>query len=385
MNRRVLIVGNATSHHVVGFIKAITRKYPDIIIDIYNTNAGGVEVIHDIEGVYNRVITPLKHNPSWLYKIPKIRTIFTRIDTELSFYDLGNDNNRKYDVLILMSVRYWTKRTVDRISKIAAKSIVYPFGSDILRCKPYNKKSAKIMIDKVDIIATVGPSTIDCLKTIYHADAFKIRNWDIGVESIDYYDDYLKKNIDAKKRFGLQNKYVIACGYTGTPGQNHFKIIYELCKVKDRLPSNYILLFLLAYGCSRDYISKIERTCEKAGLHYLILDQFFEGDDLISTRFATDIFIHAQPTDNCSNSIYEFLLAGVKMLNGGWIRYPHLEKEEIPYFIYNNFEDLGPSLLSAIKKDNPCTEKTKVLLRKAGREQAIEDWVHYILNDTNLE
>ena len=85
MNRRVLIVGNATSHHVVGFTRAITKKYPNIIVDIYNTNAGGVEVIHDIGGVYNRVLTPSKRNPSWLYRIPKVRAFFSKKDKEISF------------------------------------------------------------------------------------------------------------------------------------------------------------------------------------------------------------------------------------------------------------------------------------------------------------
>ncbi len=378
MKRRVLFIGNATSHHVVGFVKAITRKYPSIVIDIYNTNAGGVEVVHDIKGVYNKVYTPLKRNPVWLYKIPKIRSLFSRIDTELSFCNLIKEEG-KYDVAIFMSVQYWSKKTIDCISNIATKSIVYPFGSDLLRCKPYFKRYAKFLIDEADVIATVGPSTINCLDAVFHADTHKIRNWDIGAESIDYYDDYIKQNIDAKSRFGLDNNYVITCGYNGYPGQNHFKIINEIKKIKDKLPSNYTLLFLLAYGCDRTYISIIKQTCENEGLNYMILDQFFEGDDLISTRFATDVFIHAQPTDNCSNSIYEFLLSGAKMLNGGWIRYPHLEIKEIPYFIYNSFDELGPSLLSSIESDNPCTEKTKVILRRAGRERAVEDWANYVL------
>ena len=385
MTRRLLIVGNATSHHVVGFIKTFSNKYPNIIVDIYNTNAGGVEVIHDIDGVYDRVLTPTRHNPCWLYNIPKIRSLFIRKDTELTFCDLKNDKREKYDAVIFMSVQYWSKKTVNSITSIAKKNIVYPFGSDVLRCKPRYRKYAKFLMDKADVIATVGPSTIECLTTVFKVDVRKIRNWDIGAESIDHYDEYLEKNIDSKKRFGLEDYYVIACGYNGFAGQNHFKIIREICKIKDELPSNYVLLFLLAYGCDHDYISRIEQVCKDAGLKHIIFDQFFEGDDLISTRFASDIFIHAQPTDNCSNSIYEFLLAGTKMLNGGWIRYPHLETQEIPYFIFDSFDDLGSTLLSAISSNNPCTEKTKVLLRKAGREQAVDDWANYILNDTRFK
>lgn len=378
---RVLIVGNAYSIHVIWFTKALKKYYPEIKVDFYHD---GDELDDDsIKNVYDSISFASKRFPSLVYKIPKVRGLFSFNDRSSSFFNYSRQGVR-YSTAIFLKVPRWKKKTVESIHFVCDKAVVYPFGSEVLRCKRRQFYYIKSFLQQVDIIATVTPIMIKTLIERFCINEEKIRSWYIGNDNLDRYEEVNITKDMAKSALDLQSKYVITCGYNGYSGQNHPKILAEIVKIKNDLPENYILLILLTYGCDADYVQNIRAICDNNKLHYVIYDSFLTDDNLLYTRFATDIFVHAQPTDNGAGSIYEFLLAGAKMVNGNWVRYMQYEKEEIPYFIYNSFDELGATILKAIDEDNPCTEKTKKLLRKGSRRESIKDWAFFIMNDANV-
>lgn len=377
---RVLFVGNAYSIHVIWFTEAFKRYYPEIKIDFFHD---GPKEDDRVNNVYEKIFWGAKRYPSFLYKIPKVRGFLELKDNSAFFNDFSKQGLH-YKNIVFLRVPRWNEKTVARLHCVCDKAIVYPFGSEVLRCKGRFFNYINSFLQEVDIIATVTPIMRKTLIDRFCINEEKIRGWYIGNDNLDRYEEVNVTKDMAKSALNLQSKYVITCGYNGYAGQSHPKILAEIVKVKNELPENYILLILLTYGCDAAYVQSIRDICENNKLHYVIYDSFLTDEDLLYTRFATDIFIHAQPTDNGAGSIYEFLLAGAKMVNGSWVRYTQYEKEEIPYFIYNSFEELGPTILKSIDEENPCTEKTKKLLRKGSRRESIKDWANYILNDTNV-
>lgn len=374
MNNSVLFVGNASSPHIIWFADALNKKYSSINIDIFDI----VKSKSSLENLpFTKNISISCHYPKVLYKIPILRGFLSLLDISRSFSNIARSAST-YKAVVFLGAPLW-KVPQNELKRISKKTIIYPFGSEVLRCKWYDKFWLKRNFDLVELIATIGPSLKRTLLFKYRISPSKIVDWYLGIDSIENFQGY---NRDCSKEIlGLKDKFVITCGYNGYKGQNHFKILNEICKIKYNLPPNYCLLILLSYGCSKKYVEDVKKYCNKNGLNCVIIDTFMTSDQLIHSRFATDIFIHAQPTDNCSNSIYEFLLSGAKMINGSWIRYDHLEKYEVPYFIYDTFDELGNVLLKSVNQDNPCSEKTKMILMKGCRNEAIVDWGNYFLND----
>ncbi len=378
---RVLFVGNAYSIHVIWFINALKKYFPSIKVDFLHD---GPELNNDsIKNVYDSIVYASRTYPSVVYKIPRLRGYFSFKDKSLSFYNFSRSGVH-YSTVVFLRVPHWTDKAVASIHRVCDRAIVYPFGSEVLRCKRSDFHCVNDFFHEVDEIATVTPVMRKTLIDRFGIKEDKIMSLYIGNDNIDRYEEVKITKEKAKSAINLQSNYVITCGYNGYAGQNHFKVLAEVEKIKNRLPSNYILLLLLTYGCDAAYVRKVKKFCDNRGLNYMILDSFLSDEDLLCTRFATDIFVHAQPTDNGAGSIYEFLLADAKMVNGSWVRYVQYEKEETPYFIYNSFEELGSTILKAIDGENPCTEKTKKLLRRGSRRESIKDWANYILNNTNV-
>lgn len=371
----VLFVGNAESIHVKWFAEALGKYYPQIKIDVFNRGAKGSE---DLAKSYNMVFNVKHHGAALLYRIPGVRGWIHGKDVERSFREFAVSCD-KYDAVIFLEVPYWHKKTNKSIRRVAIKTAVFPFGSDLLRCNSKNEKAAIDFLAHVDVVATVTPSMKEVLLKRFKVVNTKLREWIMGN---DFIDKYIESNLSmdiAKRRLNLDGHYVITCGYNGYAGQRHIEILTEILKIKNLLPHNYILMIPLGYGCNISYIEKVRHFCDENELNSIIYDSFLSNEEQLCTRYATDIFVHAQPTDNSSCSMHEFLLAGAKMVNGNWVRYPQLEKYEIPYFLYDSFNELGAVILKAIESSNPCTRATKELLTKTGRRKSLEDWAKFIM------
>lgn len=377
---RVLIVGNAYSIHVIWFTEALKKYYPNIKVDFFHD--GCKTEGENFNCIYDNISYGIKRFPSIMYKIPKVRGVLELRDNSASFVNYAN-RDIYYKTAFFLRVPHWTEKAINQIHDVCDKVIVYPFGSEVLRCGNRFFNYINNFLHNADIIATVTPVMRETLINRFKINEEKIRPWYIGNDNLDRYEEYLITKEMAKESLGLQSKYVITCGYNGYAGQSHFKILDEIVKIKDVLPDNYILMLLLTYGCDANYVQSIRNYCYNNKLHFIIYDSFLTDEQLVNTRFATDIFVHAQPTDNGAGSIYEFLLADAKMVNGNWVRYAQYEKDEVPYFVYNSFAELGNTILKAIKEGNPCTEKTKKLLRKGSRRESIKDWANYILENTD--
>ena len=95
-------------------------------------------------------------------------------------------NMHIFSILQIVVSKEYAKFT-GNVSKIAKKTAVFPFGSDLLRCKSKNEKAAKDFLEQVGVIATVTPAMKDVLLKRFKVDNSKLREWIMGNDFIDKY------------------------------------------------------------------------------------------------------------------------------------------------------------------------------------------------------
>ena len=156
---------------------------------------------------------------------------------------------------------------------------------------------------------------------------------------------------ESKRRFGLEGKYVITCGYNSVKEQRHQAIIEAIGQVKSQLPDNLVLLFPMIYGnisYIHEYIEILNKECRKRNLEAVFVSEHLSVEDLFKLRKSTDIFIHVQTTDAGARSVYEYILCEKKIVNGSWMGYKNLEAfKPLFYYPVSNMEDLGKVIVKA--------------------------------------
>jgi len=256
---------------------------------------------------------------------------------------------------------------------LSSNIIVYPFGSEIFRVSSKRQRHLVKFFEKIDICAIPMPHMIDFVSKTYGYNKSIIR---IGYGSciIDLINNSRHTKNSAKSTIGFLGKYVITCGYNGYRGQNQLEIVSQVAKIKNKLPENYIIVIPMTYGASKSYIKKVEKVLITNRLNHIIFHSFMSEENVVLLRLATDIFIHAQKTDNMAASVLEFLLCGAKMLNWSKLRYSNLEKYGTPYFLYDKLNSIGETLLMAIKSESLITDELLSYLKNLGRVSQIKLW-----------
>jgi hypothetical protein len=176
----------------------------------------------------------------------------------------------------------------------------------------------------------------------------KIVYCDLGVEPIDYILDHKQEidNEEAKRQLGVDNHFVITCGYKALNSHQHLKIIDAIQSVRSQLPDNLLLFFPFTYPHNPEYIQEVKQKVTEYGLKAVYFEHFLDVSQLFLLRQATDIFIHVQPTDASSGTLYEYILCEKKIINGAWIQYPEIILNGVkPYFEVDDLNHLNQTIL----------------------------------------
>ena len=184
---------------------------------------------------------------------------------------------------------------------------------------------------------------------------------------------------EAKRLLGIDNHYVITCGYKALEAHQHIKIIEAIHQVRNQLPDDLLLLFPLTYPNNTEYVQTIKQKVNEYGMKAIYFEQFLDIPHLFLIRQATDMFIHVQPTDASSASLQEYLLCEKKVINGAWLQYPELIKNGVmPYFELDKLENLSQTILDVYRLDPIKMEKDlfMVFVKKQWKV-VIKDWDYF--------
>lgn len=362
---KILIVGDIDSVYVQNFIKFLKVENPLANIyfwgkspNTFNMEKSGIsECLCDYQ--YYEIYRKYE-------KIPVLRFLEGIFRFRKLFYQFSK--GIKFDVINIHFVAFTYLFLIDLLKKTSTHLILSPWGSDVYRIDGIEKKLLRLLFKKADYISGVNNRFTQDVMNIFHVPKSKIAFFDLGSATVDYILDnkaFLSTE-SAKHKMGIDNMYAITCAYNASPAQQHLHIIDAINIIRDKLPSKLILLFPFTYGGNKEYRELIKSRIDKLGLKALFVEDFLSIQNLFVLRQATDMFIHVQTTDANSTSLGEYLLCDKKVINGGWLRYKELEHGiYTPYFVVNNMENLGETILEAFHNENKIIdEKTLSVLKE---------------------
>ncbi len=347
----VLIVALYCYYHIPSIINHLKEKYPLVELTLLTDSPERMSKLIEDKSVriewYN--VSPVKCRFLWLKSwIIKHKQI-------LFFADFSK--KRRYDIVNVHFPNKYMSYVYKYLRRMSKNVVISPWGSDILRHDQKYLKELAVLYENADYI-TVSPNYTlgKKIREVFTIDSKKMVGGFFGSDVIDFgvKNGEAISIDDAKKRFGLDGRYVIACGYNQRRQQRHKEIIDAINKVKNLLPQNLTLLFQMNYGktANETDLDECKMTCREYGLDALFVTDFLTVEDLYKMRKATDMFVHVQTTDSAAASVYEYILCDKKIVHGSWIKYESLEAfKPLFYFPVNRLEDLGEVIVKAYKSD----------------------------------
>lgn len=376
MVKRILIVGNANSQHLINLVSN-AQKYAlgKIEIDVFDTSYPSR--LDSDNMPYNNVFYCERSFPAFIYNFPIIRGVIRK------FFDFRKSikqiEARNYDLINIHFVTEDAYFLWHYLTTIGTTIMLSPWGSDVYRFKSSKFKKLKSLYDNCSFVSAPEIQFKKDIKAIFKVKDDKFINLGFGsdvIVNISKHESVTRE--EAKVRLNLEGKYIITCGYNGAHLQNHSQIIQAINEIKNDINEDLLLLFPMTYSGSEEYICRIEQQLKETGIAYRIMKNFLSDDDMVYLRKCSDIFIHGQPTDAFSGSVQEYLLTDTKVLNGRWTRYPDLEKYEIPYSIFNSFDELGGLILELYKKPNyKISPPLKAFIRNQGWDVKGKQWADF--------
>lgn len=354
--KKVLIIGNSHDKHLTRFIKGIRTINVDYCIDILD-----VSMRQDIcknKELYNQVFVVRRTFPNYAYKLPVVCKYFKYIDTVRAFNSIACNYK-------LISIQFLTIQAgflFNVLKKHGAKLIVTPWGSDIYRIGRIQQWFTKRLINKADYVTLMPNSKFgDDVKAQYSVPENKCIPLCLGSDVLDKIIlDSKTKEVCKEALLGTSENFCIVVGYNASSAQNHLKIIDALRQIKEKLPSNTVLLFPMTYAKEESYLEQVQSSLENLGVKYRIFDSYLSDEEVVNLRKSTDLFIHMQVSDAYSSSLQETLICGQKVINAKWLRYKELEQFGVPYRLAT-FDNLSSIIVDVLKEKKPTIDVSEVL------------------------
>lgn len=386
MKANILIIGSIADRNLIRLVNSIKKFDTDskICIDILHINPPNhnklnyriSELTENIGEIYY-VKDQKKYKLVYLNKFLRLVKIFSTLkDVKNNHYDLIN-------IHYMSGFYYFIWHLIKRKGR---KILITPWGSDIYRIKKFARFLIGRCYNKSNYISCGNIKMKYDIKTTFHVPENKIVDLAFGSQMIDLISESININRSiSKKNLGLDDKYLIVCGYNASAAQQHLEIINSLYKVKSFLPLKTTLLFPMTYAKNVDYVKKVKTVLGKTDFDYVIYDEYLSDDQLLHIRKAADLFINIQLTDAFSASLQEYILCEAKIINGAWLSYPQLEKFGYPYYITKTVSTLSQTIKEVLKDQDGIiiSENVKQFIRERGYKYQAKKWYDFYLNSSN--
>ena len=372
MNKSILIIA-PHDKHLTNFSKHLQEiKSNEYSVDHFALSYGGKNA------AFRETFYLQKHFPAFFYRY--FAGLLMYIDVILTFRKIKTH----YDLINIHFVTLHSFFLLPLLKKKAAKLMLTPWGSDVLRVS--NKwvvACLTILYKKADYISLADIRFRHDVLKKFQFSTDKIVNLSYGAAMIDYIAENPLTPEEAKIKIGQEDAFIITAGYNRSPLQNHFNIVQAIIACKKQFPSNLVVVFPFTYnGSIEPYKSELKGLLGEHQIKSVFYENFLEAENLKNIVYATDIFIHVQETDANSASMQEYLLAGKVVINGSWLQYDQLEKISKPYYSVQDKNTIQLSLQEVIDKQY----KSKVAdyhveeIKKFGWKQKATEWNHFFSN-----
>lgn len=345
---KLLLIGNVYDNHLVRFIKHLKIENPNILIHCFSLRLDR-ELSDDAKKFIDEIY--LVPNSTNNIGIPVLRTIVYILNYFWHFRK--SIQGKSYDIINIHFPSYVQSFIIPILKKHCKYLILTPWGSDVYRIGVFKRLLLQRLYVAADYITGRKDRFIFDVQKIFNIPESKIVDLGIGSEMLDYISNNKNKisSEDAKRMLGITNRYVITLGYNAVIAQQHLKILDALNEVRDKLPSNLLLIFPLTYPKNVNYTQLVKDKVVEYQFDAIYFEEYLTNEALYVMRQATDVFIHVQTTDaNCA-SLREYLLLNKTIINGSWLVYDDLEINGVkPYYTVNSFDELSKVVILAYEQ-----------------------------------
>lgn len=314
---------------------------------------------------------------------------FKQIEAK-SFF-LRNNNFQEYDTFHFHFMQYSYLRELFLVPK--NKKIVCTFwGSDLLRTNDIlNFYFVKKALNKATIITCQSDELKEIILSKFGRnliDKIQIAVFPVNEKIYDLmdlnYNNSEKINAFKSKYNYSNDKVNVLIGHSGSPSNNHLKIINALQNLKNKAKIHLVINLNYAITEKEKVAYKKELTTVLNNLNctYVILENFFMDEELAVSRLASNIFIHAPVSDALSGTMLELLYASNIVITGSWLPYKTFKKAKLDYFEIDNFVELEEKLDQIIESydvEKKAASKNKVFIRDYFiNEKSIKQWSKFL-------
>lgn len=384
---RVLAVGTNSDHMLRHIRFCDEMKDKDVQVDMFLTVVNEPVSVFHRENAFGtsmpKVFSPLLH-------LPRISDVVRRFFQVSSFRKIMRNND--YHLVCIHQLHPYTLAITKISKKHGSHVMLCPWGSDVLRASEKNIRKLKKAFALADFVSSdLSFGFTDKYVQMYDVSRYKLVEGGYGSEVIS--SVYEQKPIIDKNcvavEFGMpKDRFYITCGYAATRSQRHLNMIEAVGKNKEIIPRPPFLIFPFTYGPDRfnDYQNELVSLCKQYHLEYCFVKDYMPIDKVARLRLLSDLYFHILPTDVCSSSLLEYLLAGSICVNGKWLDYPSLEKYQVPYYICDSLAVLPDVLNMILIKPDPhitLTKETEQVILAGNNEARIRKWYdfyHYYIN-----
>ena len=386
MKKNILLLSNCSTRGNTG---GLTGKFVDMlrlnsdlinidILDISFVKKSNPEVFHA-----NRCFSVSYNAVIWLFlKLPRFRRFAREYYVKKTMEKLFKTTT--YNLLVIYELPIYVDSLVTTAHKNNTKVLLYPWGSDILRANRYKIGRIGKAIKESDYIGGYRNSgTINYILQNFLFDKEKISLFSVvvpGIREIEHLENkYSRLEMSQELNISLSEMNIV-CGYNGVEGQRHREIIESICKIKDKLPEGYQLIFPITYGNSQDYYQELKDLCHDYQLRAVFLENFLTSKQMAFLHLVTDLFINVQPTDNGNAFLMEALSANNIVIVGKWLNYPQFEQYGVPYYQCETLDHLHLDIESVINGNfnSKVPEELIHELRSHTQEKLKKEWSIFI-------
>lgn len=226
------------------------------------------------------------------------------------------------------------------------------WGSDFYRASKSDLQKKLYYLTHARLIQVETESVKGDLLNVFPSIGDKIDVCNYGVDLFDYIDSQRSKRNQYLK-IDTGNKIVITCGYNGSKGQQHYKIIEELSKLPKEIKQKLFLFFPMTYGVpNEEYINTLKTNLSRVEIPYRIFTKRLSECELADLRLMSDIALNIQITDAFSSSLVEHIYAGSTLVVGKWLPYSVFSKYGI-YYISIDESEISNTIQRLCKPGNP--------------------------------
>jgi len=290
---------------------------------------------------------------------------------------LQNDNFKSFDIFHFHYLQYSYVRELFLVPK--GKNIVCTFwGSDLLRTadilnlyiikKALNRATA-ITCQSIELKEIVLSKYGRHLESKINVAMFPIDTK--TYEAIDVFknDGSSINEFKATYRYSFE-KINVLIGHNASKFNNHENIITALTQTVQK--EKVHLIINLNYGLPESdraaYKMKLTQALENTGISFVLLENFFSGDELAIARLASDIFIHMPISDALSGTMLELLYAANIVITGSWLPYKTFANAGLKYHEVSDFSKLSTvfdSILSQYAIEKEAAKKNHSAIQEA--------------------